>query len=449
VIGPWLSKDDRPVAPLRGAHRADVVVVGGGIAGLSTAYHLARAGRDVTLVEAGRVGDGATGRSTGMLGPGVGDGVLALRRQRSETQARAMIDASVEAVRLVLDLVRAEALDCDLVEGGQVHAALTPAHARRRWREAHAWRALGVDARWLEGDDLARATGTRAYLGAVRVAPAALVDPARLCRGLRDVAVARGARVHEGTRVLKVEPGRVVLEEGALSAEHVVVATNAFAPALFGGPPERAERPLQGLGWSGQRGARRRDTPSDLMTGQVVPLFARALVTERLPADVVEALGGTRRDAVFDARAFFHYHRLTTDGRLLLGGAPLRRRAFDPHDDARAWRRLAREVEALYPQVAPLRVAERWSGPLAFTWDRLPIVGQVAPGLSFLGGWCGHGLALGAASGAALARSLVTREPLAGLPWHRGRAPSRSGPFATALVAGMTRALDLADRVTA
>lgn len=419
MIGPWLSPDDRQVTPLRGTHRADVVVVGGGIAGLSTAYHLARAGRDVTLVEAGRVGDGATGRSTGMLGPGVGDGVLALRRRLAEPQARAMIDASVEAVRLVVDLVREEGLECDLVEGGQVHAALTPAHARRRWREAHAWRALGVDARWLEGDDLARATGTRAYLGAVRIAPAALVDPARLCRGLRDAAVARGARVHEGTRVVQVEPGRVVLEQGALSAEHVVVATNAFAPAL------------------------------GLMTGQVVPLYARALVTERLPAGVIEALGGTRRDAVIDARTFFHYHRLTNDGRLLLGGAPLRRRAFDPHDDARAWRRLAHEIEALYPQVAPLRVAERWSGPLAFTWDRLPIVGQVAPGLSFLGGWCGHGLALGAASGAALARSLVTREPLAGLPWHRGRAPSRSGPLATALVAGMTKALDLADRVTA
>lgn len=433
--------------PLRGSHRADVVVIGGGIAGLSTAYHLARAGRDVVLVEAGRVGDGATGRSTGMLGPGVGDGVLALRRRLTDDAARAMIDASIEAVRLVIDLVREEALEVDLVEGGQVHAALTPAHARRRWREAHAWRALGVDARWLEGDDLARATGTRAYLGAVRVAPAALVDPARLCRGLRDAAIARGARVHEGTRVLKVEPGRVVLSDGVLSADHVVVATNAFAPALLGGPPERTERTLQGLGWSGQRGARRRATPSGLLRGQVVPLHARALVTEQLPAGVVAALGGTRRDAVLDARAFFHYHRLTNDGRLLLGGAPLRRRAFDPEDDARVWRRLMREVEALYPQVTPLRVAERWSGPLAFTWDRLPIVGLVAPGLSFLGGWCGHGLALGAASGADLARSLVTGEPLVTLPWHRGRAPAKSGPLAAALVAGMTAALDAADRV--
>src|SRR5690606_11265541 len=134
--------------------------------------------------------------------------------------------------------------------------------------------------------------------------------------GLRDAAARLGARVHERTRVVRVEPGRIETLAGEVRAERVVVATNAWLPAL--GPCAR----------------------------QVVPLFARAIVTRPLPVDVARGLGGATRDAVIDARAFFHYHRLTLDHRLLLGGAPLR---GEGGDDAAAWARLVAEAEALFP----------------------------------------------------------------------------------------------------
>lgn len=414
----WDREDPAPATPLRGVTQAQVAVVGGGIAGLSVAYHLARAGVDVALVEAGRVGDGATGRSTGMLGPGVGDGVLAVRRRFGDGVAREMMQATVEAVDLVRDLAQAEGIACDLVPGGQVHAALTPGHARRRWQEAQAWRALGVDAEWLDGPALRQATGSDAYVGGLRLEPAALVDPVRLCRGLRDAAVRRGARVHEATRVVRLEPGRVITAQGEVRARDVVVATNAFTPAL------------------------------GLLPGQVVLLHARALVSAPLPAEALAALGGVGRDAVIDARSFFHYHRLTPDGRLLLGGATLRRRPRDAADDARAWARLTAEVEALFPALAPLRVDGRWSGPLGFTWDRLPLVGQVAPRLHALVGWCGHGLALGAWSGARLASALAGQAPLPALPWVRGRAPAVPAAIGRVVVAAMSTALDVMDGAT-
>ncbi len=440
---PWAPP---PLGPPSG--RAEVVVIGGGFAGLSTALHLVRArpGLDVRVLEVGRLGAGASGRATGMLGPGVAGSILDLEARLGPDGARRAFAATLAAVEQVEALVAAEAIDCALEPTGQLHVALCPRHAARLGREAERLAALGFTAPLLDRAAVRRAVGTDAYHAALRL-PGALLDPVRLLAGLARAAAARGVRLHEGVRVARVEPApapgrdvRVVCEDPAgrtttLTAPRVVVATNAGLP---------------GLG---------------LLAGRVVPLRAHALVTAPLGAERLAALGWAGREALIDRRTFFHYARLTPDGRLLLGGGRLAGfGAEGPRFGASAGgdagcagatrARLVAEAEALFPALRPLQVDVAWSGPLAFTNDRLPVVGPLAdaPGVLALGGWCGHGLALSVSAGAAVAEAVVRGAPpaeQAELPWWRGTAPvaGRGGRIGRAVVGVKLRALDIADRL--
>ena len=422
-------------------------MIGGGFAGLSTALHLVRArpGLDVRVLEGGRLGAGASGRATGMLGPGVVGSILDLEARLGPDGARRAFGATLAAVARVEALVAAEGIDCALESTGQLHVALCPGHAARLAREVERLAALGFPAPLLDRAAVRRAVGTDAYHAALRL-PGALLDPVRLLAGLARAAAARGVRIQEGARVVRIEPapapGRDVRlvcadrggREVTLTAPRVVVATNAGLP---------------GLG---------------LLADRVVPLRAHALVTAPLGAERLAALGWTGREALIDRRTFFHYARLTPDGRLLLGGGRLAGfgaegprfdgRAGDDAGCAAATRaRLVAEAEAIFPALRPLQVDVAWSGPLAFTADRLPVVGPLAdaPGVLVLGGWCGHGLALSVAAGAAVAEAVVRGAPSAEqaeLPWWRGTAPvaGRGGRLGRAVLGVQLRAMDVADR---
>ena len=139
----WVdTPDERPCPPLTGEATAAVAVVGGGFAGLSAAYHLARErpGPDVVLLEAARVGCGASGRNTGMLGPRVGGMLGDLVRKFGEAEGRRLYQFSLDAVLQVKELIRAEGLACELEDTAQVKAAVTAARRRRCGRRRGCWR---------------------------------------------------------------------------------------------------------------------------------------------------------------------------------------------------------------------------------------------------------------------------------------------------------------------
>jgi gamma-glutamylputrescine oxidase len=434
ATGPRRSPD-----PLDADTTADVAIVGGGLTGLSVAHQLLTCSPDldVVVLEGSTVGAGASGRSTGMVGPGVGGSIVALRRRFGDATARAMFQATRDAVDTVVELVDRLGIDCGFEPGQQLVVAETAAQARSLRRQASAFAELGFDVPFLGTTQLGEVLGGAGYRAAIRHPRTATLDPQRLCDGLRAAGEDLGVRVHEQTTVSGVVPGRPM-----------IVATSR-------GPKVRARIVVLATdGLTGRLG---------LLAGVVVPLVAHVIRTAPLGVGPLGALRWPPGTAVIESRNFFDYYRLAPDGGVVFGGG---RVTIDQPGTGRSerharatWRRLHRELVARLPDVAGIEITDRWSGMTGFTLDRLPIVGPSAhaPDLWIAGAWCGHGLGLSVAEGAALGRTIgaslahpaASRDTWAapGLPWRRSSAPRL--PFATASTAALRpylAGLDIVDR---
>jgi glycine/D-amino acid oxidase-like deaminating enzyme len=398
--------------PPRGTLRADVAVIGGGLAGLSAAHHLLerRPGARVVVLEARHIGAGASGRTTGLLGPGVGQSLTALVRRHGTARARALYAATLRAVQDVSALVRREGIACELDMTGQIVTARSAADRLRLAIAATVLRELGLPGEPLDDASLARAIrlpGRRAAAGdgpaGLRLPVAGTLHPVRLLAGLCERVEARGGMVFEHARVLAVgrrQPVRLVLDGGGeVVADEVVVATAGYTPDL------------------------------DLMRGRILPVHLQVIVTAPLGPCVLDALGWKGREGILDARRIFNYFRLTGDDRLVFGGGRPRYawggRTDDGGDAETALDHLSAELATTFGPDIPLVVAGGWTGVIGYTLDALPAIGRMRerPGVVCAVGWCGHGIALSVASGQWLSRILCDGATPDDLPWFRDRLP--------------------------
>lgn len=383
--------------PLQDTVQADVAIVGGGLTGLSTAYHLCagRPGLQVVVLEAGHVGGGASGRSTGMLGPGVGQNLLGLVARLGDAGAEAVYRQTLHAITLVQELIAAEGIPCDLSMGGQIHWARSVAGRRR----------LAAQAAWLHGYGLPVETqdddALQAYVrlpqtpgrgrglpAALRLPVAGVLDPGKLVAGLAHAAHRRGARILESSPVSALDAGtrerKVALSlagGGKVLARRVVVATAGYTDRL---------------GW---------------LPGRIIPMQLQALATEPLPAEVLNTIGWHRREGIVEARRIFNYFRLTADNRLVFGGGAPRsaspgKREMEtlPRNVQRA---LADSLFLTFPELADqgIRITHGWSGMIGYVVNGMPVIGRSRdhPDILHAVGWSGHGVALGVAAGRWLA----------------------------------------------
>jgi glycine/D-amino acid oxidase-like deaminating enzyme len=374
-----------------------VVVVGGGLLGVSAAYHLAVAGMRPVVLEAGDPAAGASGRSAGMLVPGAAVPYPYVTSLLGHDTARDLYRRTVENVALVRDLADGERIDCALTLTGILTLGIGDAQCAAGRMIADVLSCDGFDVRVVERDDLGEFVGTPAadqVGGGLFQADAGSVDPARLVAGLADAAGGHGAHRVTGAAVRSLSSvgGRIELDTsaGPVSSASAVVALNAWAPALV---PE-----LVGL-----------VTPARaqmLAYNPVGPVF-------RVPVTAALAEHG-------------EYWRQTPGGEILVGGRRDLDRGFAttaqvPTDEVQ------RGVEQVLPSVFPgLRlpaVRVRWAGAMAMTPDGLPVAGPVpaVPGAWFAAGCNGHGLAFAASLGRSLADAVVT-----------GHAPADLAPFALA-----------------
>ena len=372
------SMRPRAVRPsLQGHHEVDIAVVGGGIAGSSAALHLAERGYRVALLEAERIGFGASGRSGGQLLYGYACGQHTLGKLVGAADARRMWDVTVEGLSLVRDLVGRHGIECEL-SWGHLHAAVKPRQVNDLKAEHDELSdQLGYGStRLLASDEVASLLATRRYCGGLYDANGGHCHPLKYVEGLADAAQHAGAVIFEDSRVTSVEHGtRVTLRtaQGTVAARFVALAGNAYLDGL--------ERRLQ---------------------RKIIAVATYIVATERLGAARAAALV---RDnlAVSDANFILDYFRLSADHRLLFGGR-VSYSGVDPLGTERATRMRMLRV---FPQLADVGIDYAWGGYVDITVNRAPHFGRLAPNVYFLQGFSGHGLALAGVAGKLLAEAIA------------------------------------------
>jgi gamma-glutamylputrescine oxidase len=362
--------------PLQGEHRADVVVVGGGFTGISAALHLAERGYDVLVVEANRIGWGASGRNGGQLI----DGFVEAERvgRRAGAAAAELVQQMEQASRdLVVDRIRQYNIDCDLKFGflylaardSELRALEDLLAARQRQAYAHEMRLLGRQR-------LKDYLGSEHYLAALLLGGNGQLHPLNLCAAEARAAVERGARVFEQSRVARVRHGSrpvVETEAGRILAGKVVLAGNAYLGA--------AEPRLR---------------------GRVIPAGSYIMATEPLD-DTISARLLPGDAACCDYCLVPDYFRLTPERRMLFGGLC----TYSGRDPTSIEAALRPRMQRVFPELAGARVDYRWGGQIAISLNRIPQFGRIEHNTYYAQGFSGHGVAPAHLAGKLLADALA------------------------------------------
>jgi gamma-glutamylputrescine oxidase len=364
---------------LSGDLEVDVCVVGGGIAGCSTALFLAERGYRVVLLEGSRIAFGASGRSGGQAIVGYACNQDTLVAQVGQADARKMFDVSVEALDLVKSLVARHHIDCDL-QWGHLHTAIKPRQEvelrsfQRELVEQYAY----AGTRWLDRGELGKVLNTDRYLGGLRDDRSGHLHPLNYTLGLAAAAEAAGARICEGTMVVGIDHGstaRVRTAAGhTVRAKHVALCCNAFID-------EKISRRLR---------------------DRIMPVGTYIIATERLGQARIEAL--LRENvAVTDVNFVLDYFRRSSDHRMLFGG----RVSYSGRDARNTAAATRVRMLKVFPSLADAKIEYAWGGHVDITMSRAPDFGRLAPNVYYLQGFSGHGIALTGIAGQMVAETIA------------------------------------------
>ena len=368
-----------PTQPLSASLQADVLVIGGGYAGLSTALHLAERGVNTVVLEAREIGFGGSGRNGGQVIPGLKYDPDALISMFGQERGERLLRFAGATADSVFNLIDRHAMDVPHVRNGWVQGAHNAEALRTAHGRAAQWARHGVDAQPLDREQVARLLGTDRYLGGWVDNRAGAVQPLSYARGLARAALNAGASIYTDTPVtgLTRSDGKWVAAtaRGAtVTADRVVMCTNAYGGDL-----------LPGL----------KTSIIDANTFQV----ATAPLPEPVRAGIFP-----EGHVTSDTRNLLLYFRLDHQGRLLMGGRGPFREPKGPED----WAHLERVMLKLFPQVAGTPFEYRWCGRVAVTRDYLPHLHEPQPGLLVDIGCQGRGVGLQTSMGRAMAQYVAT-----------------------------------------
>lgn len=356
------ARRDAPLAPLEGDLDADVCVVGAGLSGCSTALHLAERGYKVVVLEAERIGYGASGRSGGQIIPGWAGGMDKIAAQLGAGDARRLWDFSIEGIDLTRELIARNRIDCDLA-WGHVHVALKPRQRQelldwqREQEGGFGYRKL----RFMEREETESWIASKRYIAGLYDAGAGHLHPLRYTIGVGKAAIAAGAQVFEGSAVTDIRYGPTVTvktAKGSVRAKFVALCANVGHVELSA----RLARKLIGV------------ASYIVATQPLGETRAKALLRDNI--------------AVADLNWIIDYYRFSADWRLLFGGR-VSYSGLDPLGTTRATRLRMLNV---FPQLADAEIEYAWGGMIDITMSRLPNFGRLEPNVYYLQGYSGHGM---------------------------------------------------------
>jgi gamma-glutamylputrescine oxidase len=368
-----------PFAKLEGDQTCDIVVIGGGFTGLSSALHLAERGFDVVLLEAHRVGWGASGRNGGQVGSGQRREQDDLEKMVGRDDAKKLWDIAEQSKDIVKSLIAKHDIKCDW-KPGILHAD----HRARFVSETHEYTEklqseYGYnEIRNVDRDEMREMLGSGFYHGGSLDMGAGHIHPLNFALGIANAARAAGARIFEGAVVTSYEnnAGKVTVKtkDGAVvSANKLILGCNGYLDAL-----------------------------EDRVAKRVMPINNFIIATEPLGDDLAREL--IRDDvAVADSKFVINYYRLSADKRMLFGGGETYGYTFPK--DIKSF--VAPHMLEVYPQLKDIKINYGWGGTLAITMNRMPFFRKVEDNIFTATGYSGHGVAMATLAGQIMADAVA------------------------------------------
>jgi len=389
----WLANSGpyQESPPLAGDLKCDVAVVGGGFAGVATAYFLKKAepSLDVAVLESEVIGFGASGRNAGFAMTTFGLMMSLTKAMFGPEKTRQSHRYMERAVDLVGELVAEHNLDCEYERTGFLRVATTPVYIKRIRGEVELVRSLRLkDIEWIDAEATRARVNSPLYLGAWWEPRCALLNPAKLVREMKRVAMQFGTQVYERTPVTEIQrldhTFRLKTPKGCITAEQIALTTNAYSLSI---PQLRRKQ---------------------------VPVWTYIVLTEPLKPKQLAPIGWKGREGIEDYRNLVHYYRLTAENRLLMGGRDITLtfgHNMDKDFDERIFDELERDIIELFPSLKGVKIADRWGGPVSVPIDMTPALGYLGDHRAVYSLGCmGHGVSLMHLNGQVLADLLLERK---------------------------------------
>lgn len=363
--------------PIKGDVSCDVCVIGGGFTGLSSALHLAQKGYNVRLLEAQRLGFGASGRNGGQVGQGQRLDQDELEQMMGKDRARELWRIGTQAVELVRDFADLDDIHADF------HPGIAHADHRQRYVPHSQAYVEKMNAEYdyphisfLDREQMRDLVQSKSYFGGTLDTRSGHIDPLQLALGLARLAKKSGAHLHEGSRVIDITPGKAVkikTPDATVTASHVVLACNGYVGGLH------------------------RD-----VSNHVMPINNYIVATEPLTQEQRSTILA-QNIAVADTKFVVNYFRFSDDNRMLFGGTESYGYRFPKDIGAQ----VRKPMEEIFPQLKGVRLDYAWGGTLGITMNRLPHFQRYDGNILSMSGFSGQGVALGTLSGQIVAEAIA------------------------------------------